>query len=152
MKIYNNENQVVFNGKFTPEMLDLENMIDQGDSLLIPITDPKIQLHTNDLAWSFAESHDWIATDDSKVKVYLYIDLIKGDKTIMIESFPYLPCDQDLKIELNSFDDKNERNGIKAYYEEIKDYLNEHTCGEFDCVKVEFSENELICLNSILDR
>jgi hypothetical protein len=152
MKIFNNDKELVYSGKFSADILDLEHTDNWGDALRIPIIDKSINAKMQDLAWSFGNTHDWIAVDDDKTNVYLYINRIDEDISIILESFPYLPCDKDIKFELNGIEDNDERLSVQGYYDEIKDWLSENNCGEMDCVDVEFNEDELDLFQSIADK
>lgn len=149
MKIFNSKNDVVFEGKFDVSMLDLQHSNDLGDSIKVQIIDDGIIQKMQDLSWSLAELHDWIATDDDKTRVWLYIDCTDNSFSIQIESYPFLPRQSDIDKELDGMNE-DERQSVEVYYDEIKDWYSENNSGEFDSVKVEFTQDELCEIKKVL--
>lgn len=149
MRILNNEKKIVFEGKFDVSMLDLKHVDNQGNSLLIPLVDFEVQMQTKDIAWDNVDSHDWIGLDSDKTNTYLFVSYGNAP-VLMVESFPYLPNDNDMTTELNGFKDKDGHDSMEGYYQEIQDWYAEHkSCGEFDTLNVQFDSEELKSLNLI---
>jgi hypothetical protein len=151
MKIYDNEKQVVFEGELNFKSLDFNNA-NCSEVLLIPIVDENLKVHMADVAYNHMEDLGWCDGNVDKLNVYLYIDLIADDfkPYIQVEVFPYLPPENELRDKFASYEKGEERLYMEGYYEEVKEYLNKNTGGEFITLNIELNPDEKATLLELL--